>query len=68
MKGKPERSSPPEGPPPLSDPMQRLIADSEESLATRIESERNTDHNGALPSFLAVVDEDLSLKDLFQNT
>eukprot|EP00973_Karenia_brevis_P087208 12089655-Karenia_brevis.AAC.1 len=48
--------------------MQRLINDSEESLVTRIESDRNTDHNGALPSFLAAVGEDLNLEDLFQNT
>eukprot|EP00973_Karenia_brevis_P055657 7740033-Karenia_brevis.AAC.1 len=48
--------------------MQRLITDSEESLVTRIEDERNSDHNGALPSFLAVVGGDLNLKDLFQNT
>eukprot|EP00973_Karenia_brevis_P062556 8697873-Karenia_brevis.AAC.1 len=68
MKGKPERSSPPEGPPPLSDPLLRLITGAEESLSTRIEHERNTDHNGTLPSFCAMVEETLDLKDLFQRT
>eukprot|EP00973_Karenia_brevis_P042060 5822358-Karenia_brevis.AAC.1 len=34
----------------------------------RIENERNTDHNGALPLFLSVLGEDLDLKTLFQKT
>eukprot|EP00973_Karenia_brevis_P038377 5291781-Karenia_brevis.AAC.1 len=68
MKGQPERSTQPDGPPPLFDPMQRVVPGSDGSLATRIENERNTDHNGALPLFLSVVGEDLDFKTLFQNT
>eukprot|EP00973_Karenia_brevis_P053069 7378178-Karenia_brevis.AAC.1 len=49
MKGQPERSIQPSGPRPLFDPMQRIVPGKEESLATRIENQRNSDHNGALP-------------------
>eukprot|EP00973_Karenia_brevis_P024844 3424389-Karenia_brevis.AAC.1 len=62
VKGQPERSTQPDGPPPLFDPMQRVVPGSDESLAMKIENERNSDHNGALPLFLPTVGEDLDLK------
>eukprot|EP00973_Karenia_brevis_P036215 4993465-Karenia_brevis.AAC.1 len=45
MSGQPENSTQPGCPPPLFDPMQRVVPGEEESLATEIENQRNTDHN-----------------------
>eukprot|EP00973_Karenia_brevis_P002705 369268-Karenia_brevis.AAC.1 len=48
--------------------MQRVVPGEDESLATRIENQGNSDHHGALPLFLPTAGDDLDFKTLLQNT
>eukprot|EP00973_Karenia_brevis_P061022 8485249-Karenia_brevis.AAC.1 len=63
MSGKPERSTPPLRPPPMYDPMHRVIQGRDnKSMAMEIQEHRNTDHNGALPLYLPLVGENYDFK------
>eukprot|EP00973_Karenia_brevis_P032686 4512950-Karenia_brevis.AAC.1 len=56
------------GTPPPRDPMSLMISGSEESLLARIDEKRNTDHNGTLSLYCALVDEDINLFEMFRKT